>query len=83
VLDAGAVHPGRSGYAHLLSVAHSNGIGLHRVTEVLRLTGLDNVAGQRVNQRCVPGRDGEAAGRRPAATGIAAGRPAGWREIPA
>jgi hypothetical protein len=24
----------------LLSVAHSNGIGLHRVTEVLRLTGL-------------------------------------------
>ena len=33
----------------LLSVAQSNGIGRHRVTEVLRLTGMEAVAGRRVN----------------------------------
>ena len=48
VLDAGAVHPGRSAYAHVLSVAQSNGIGHRRVTEVLRLTGLESVADRRV-----------------------------------
>jgi ABC-2 type transport system ATP-binding protein len=48
LLDAGAVHPGRSARAHLLSVAQSNGIGRHRVMEVLRLTGMDAVAHRRV-----------------------------------
>jgi ABC-2 type transport system ATP-binding protein len=48
LLDAGAVHPGRSAYAHVLSVAQSNGIGRRRVTEVLRLTGLESVADRRV-----------------------------------
>ena len=48
VLDAGAMHPGRSAYDHVLSVAQSNGIGHRRVTEVLGLTGLESVAGRRV-----------------------------------
>jgi ABC-2 type transport system ATP-binding protein len=48
LLDAGALHPGRSAYAHVLSVAQSNGIGRRRVTEVLRLTGLESVADRRV-----------------------------------
>jgi ABC-2 type transport system ATP-binding protein len=48
LLDAGALHPGRSAYAHALSVAQSNGIGRRRVTEVLGLTGLDGVADRRV-----------------------------------
>ena len=48
LLDAGAMHPGRSAYAHLLSVSQSNGIGRRRVTEVLRLTGLESVAERRV-----------------------------------
>jgi ABC-2 type transport system ATP-binding protein len=48
LLDADAMHPGRSSYAHVLSVAQSNGIGRRRVTEVLRLTGLESVADRRV-----------------------------------
>jgi ABC-2 type transport system ATP-binding protein len=48
LLDAGALHPGRSAYDHVLSVAQSNGIGRRRVTEMLRLTGLESVAGRRV-----------------------------------
>ena len=48
LLDAGALHPGRSAYAHVLSVAQSNGIGRGRVAEVLRLTGLESVADRRV-----------------------------------
>ncbi len=48
LLEAGAVHPGRSAYDHVLSVAQSNGIGRRRVTEVLRVTGLEGVADRRV-----------------------------------
>jgi ABC-2 type transport system ATP-binding protein len=48
LLDATAVHGGRTGYDHLLSVALSNGIRRSRVTQVLELTGLDSVAGKRV-----------------------------------
>ena len=48
LLDADAVHPGRTARNHLLSVAQSNGISRRRVTEVLGLTGLDAVAGRRV-----------------------------------
>ncbi len=48
LLDADAMHPGRSARAHVLSVAQSNGLGRRRVAEVLRLTGLESVADRRV-----------------------------------
>jgi ABC-2 type transport system ATP-binding protein len=48
LLDATAVHGGRTAWWHLLSIARSNGIGRRRVTEVLELTGLDPVAGRRI-----------------------------------
>src|SRR2546428_1515099 len=48
LLDATALHAGRTGWAHLLSIAQSNGIARQRVTEVLRLTGLESVARRRV-----------------------------------
>ena len=47
LLDASAVHGGRTARVHLSSLAQSNGIGRRRVTEVLELTGLDAVAGHR------------------------------------
>ncbi|SRR5712691_2789666 len=47
LLDATALHGGRTAWAHLLSVAQSNGIGKSRVTEVLRLTGLETAARHR------------------------------------
>ncbi|MER0481011.1 ATP-binding cassette domain-containing protein [Streptomyces sp. Edi2] len=48
VLDAKAVHPGRTAYGHLLSLAYSNGIGRARVAEVLDLVGLAEVANKQV-----------------------------------
>ena len=48
LLDATALHGGRTAWMHLASVARSNGIGRPRVTEVLRLTGLEAVANRRV-----------------------------------
>jgi len=48
LLDATAVHPGRTAAAHVTSIARSNGIDRRRVTEVLRLTGLEAVAGRRL-----------------------------------
>jgi ABC-2 type transport system ATP-binding protein len=48
LLDATAVHAGRTAHDHLLSVARSNGIGRSRVARVLELTGLSAVASQRV-----------------------------------
>jgi ABC-2 type transport system ATP-binding protein len=48
LLDATALHPGRTAAAHLTSIARSNGIGRRRVAELLRLTGLEAVAGRRV-----------------------------------
>jgi len=48
LLDATAVHGGRTAYDHLLSVALSNGIGRSRVMQVLELTGLTAVARQRI-----------------------------------
>jgi ABC-2 type transport system ATP-binding protein len=48
LLDATALHPGRTGWAHLRSMAQANGIGQQRVTDVLRLTGLEAVARRRV-----------------------------------
>ncbi len=48
LLDATAVHGGRTAYDHLLSVALSNGIGRSRVAQVLELVGLNSVARQRI-----------------------------------
>jgi ABC-2 type transport system ATP-binding protein len=48
LLDATALHPGRTAWAHVLSIAQANGIGRPRVTDVLRLTGLEGVARRRV-----------------------------------
>ena len=49
LLDATALHGGRTARAHVTSIAQSNGIGRRRVGEVLRLTGLEAVAGRRVS----------------------------------
>jgi ABC-2 type transport system ATP-binding protein len=48
LLDATALHGGRTARAHLRSIAQSNGIAARRVAEVLRLTGLEAVAQRRV-----------------------------------
>ncbi|RKR91035.1 ABC-2 type transport system ATP-binding protein [Micromonospora pisi] len=47
LLDAKAVHPGRTARAHLLAMARSNGIPARRVDEVLATVGLTGVAGKR------------------------------------
>jgi len=47
LLDATALHAGRTACAHLQSIAQSNGISGRRVTEVLQLTGLEGVARRR------------------------------------
>ena len=47
LLEAKAVHPGRSAYNHLLFMARSNGIPRKRVDEVLALVGLESVAKKR------------------------------------
>ncbi|MFC5182259.1 ATP-binding cassette domain-containing protein [Actinomadura harenae] len=44
LLDAKAVHGGRSAYNHLLCLARSNGIPRRRVDEVIDLVGLQTVA---------------------------------------
>lgn len=48
LLDAGYVHPGRSGRNHLRWLAASNGLSGKRVDEVLELVGLGSVGGKRV-----------------------------------
>jgi ABC-2 type transport system ATP-binding protein len=48
LLDARAVHPGRSAYNHLHSLAAANGIARERVDEVLERVGLASVARKRV-----------------------------------
>ena len=50
LLDAHAIHPGRSAREHLRWMAASNGIATTRVGEVLDLVGLDSVAGQRAGR---------------------------------
>jgi ABC-2 type transport system ATP-binding protein len=47
LLDAAAVHPGRSAYNHLLFLAQSQGLRRARVGEVLDLVGLHDVAADR------------------------------------
>lgn len=48
LLDAGAMHPGRTGRAHLRIGARSNGIPLARVDEVIEQVGLEKAATRRV-----------------------------------
>jgi ABC-2 type transport system ATP-binding protein len=50
LLDATAVHGGRTAWFHLLSIAQSNGIGRRRTMQVLEATGLAAVAGRRVRE---------------------------------
>jgi ABC-2 type transport system ATP-binding protein len=50
LLEAKAIHPGRSSYHHLLAVAQSNGFGRRRVRQVLELVGLEAVAGKRAGK---------------------------------
>jgi ABC-2 type transport system ATP-binding protein len=50
LLDATAVHGGRSAWFHLLALARSNGMSQRRVREVLELTGLEAVASRRVGE---------------------------------
>ncbi|MFF5171720.1 ABC transporter ATP-binding protein [Micromonospora sp. NPDC000089] len=47
LLEAKAVHPGRSARDHLLAMAATHGIGRRRVDEVIDLVGLREVAGKR------------------------------------
>ena len=47
LLDAKAVHGGRSARSHLLCLAQTNGIPRRRVDEVLGVVGLSGVAGKR------------------------------------
>jgi len=47
LLEAGAIHPGRSARNHLTWMADANGIGRRRVEEVLDLVGLTDVADRR------------------------------------
>jgi ABC-2 type transport system ATP-binding protein len=47
LLDAKAVHGGRSAYNHLLCLAQTNGLPRRRVGEALELVGLTGVAGKR------------------------------------
>jgi ABC-2 type transport system ATP-binding protein len=49
LLDAKAMHGGRTAYNHLLCLAQSNGIPARRVKEVLGIVGLESVAGRRAN----------------------------------
>ena len=48
LLDAKAVHTGRSAYNHLLAMGATHGIGRTRVREVIEMTGLETVAKKRV-----------------------------------
>jgi ABC-2 type transport system ATP-binding protein len=50
MLEASAIHDGRSAYNHLLCVAQSNGIGRRRVEEVLGIVGLTSVAKRRAGK---------------------------------
>ncbi|MBL7252736.1 ABC transporter ATP-binding protein [Paractinoplanes lichenicola] len=47
LLDAGAVHGGRTAHDHLLALAVSNGLPRTRVGEVLSRTGMESVAAKR------------------------------------
>jgi ABC-2 type transport system ATP-binding protein len=48
LIDAKAVHPSRTAYHHLLSLAQSNHIAPSRAHDVLGMVGLETVAGRKV-----------------------------------
>ena len=48
MLEARAIHTGRSGYKHLLALAQTQGIERKRVDEVIDMVGLQSVARKRV-----------------------------------
>jgi ABC-2 type transport system ATP-binding protein len=48
LLDAKAIHTGRSAFNHLLAMGATHGIGSARVRVVIALTGLESVANKRV-----------------------------------
>ena len=50
LLDAKALHPGRSARSHLVAMARSNALPTSRVDEVLERVGLTSVAGKRTGQ---------------------------------
>ncbi len=50
LLEAKAIHPGRSARAHLQMLAEANHIGRPRVDEVLEAVGLTSVAGRRAGK---------------------------------
>ena len=50
LLDAKAVHTGRSARNHLRAMAATHGIGRARVEEVIELTGIQSVAGKRAGK---------------------------------
>jgi ABC-2 type transport system ATP-binding protein len=50
LLEAKAIHPGRSAFNHVWFLARSNDIPRSRVTEVLRLVGLEDVAKKRAGK---------------------------------
>jgi ABC-2 type transport system ATP-binding protein len=50
LLEARAVHPGRSAYDHLLAQAQTEGIPRARVDELVEFVGLQDVARKRVGQ---------------------------------
>jgi ABC-2 type transport system ATP-binding protein len=50
LLEARAVHTGRSAYNHLLALAQTHGIPRQRVQELIELVGLADVATKRVGQ---------------------------------
>jgi ABC-2 type transport system ATP-binding protein len=47
LLEAKSVHTGRSAYNHLLALAQTHGIGRQRVTELIEMVGLQDVAKKR------------------------------------
>src|SRR5437763_15099352 len=48
LLEAKAVHTGRSARNHLLALAQTNGLSRRRVDELIDIVGLTDVAGKRV-----------------------------------
>src|SRR5260221_9734839 len=48
LLEARAVHTGRSARNHLLALAQTNGVSRRRVDELIEMVGLTDVAGKRV-----------------------------------
>jgi ABC-2 type transport system ATP-binding protein len=47
LLEARSIHPGRSAFDHLMTLAYTHGISRARVREVIELTGLQSVARKR------------------------------------